>query len=33
LTCNCESANVFSQLSGVPFWFALCFSNICQTQV
>ena len=32
LTCNCESANVFSQLSGVPFWFAFSFSNICQTQ-
>jgi hypothetical protein len=29
LTCKCETANVFSQLSGVPFWFALC-SNFCQ---
>lgn len=30
-TCNCETANVFSQLTGSPFWFALC-SNFCQTQ-
>ena len=29
LTCKCEMANVFSQLAGVPFWFALC-SNFCQ---
>lgn len=32
LTCKCEMANVFSQLAGVPFWFALC-SNFCQVCV
>jgi hypothetical protein len=32
LTCKCETANVFSQLSGVPFWFALC-SNFCQVEL
>jgi hypothetical protein len=32
LTCKCETANVFSQLSGVPFWFAMC-SNFCQVEL
>ena len=29
LTCPCEVGNVFSQLTGAPFWFAMCPGSPC----
>ena len=29
LTCPCEVANVYTQLSGAPFWFAMCPGSPC----